>query len=210
MLWLPGEAGEGRQAAYLNCGRRGARGVCRSRKGCPYAQRQRTGVGVALLGACRRQVNGMEKFLRRGEALCRVLGQRAHHGVGNLNRNLGRNLVRRDRRLVEVSHHDLVIVRTLDGQSPREQLVQRNPDSVDVGPRRSFAAVHLLGRYIVERAQQKACPCEFGAVAGEGYAEIEQFHETALGDHDVRRFDVAVNDAQPMRIGESIQGLLGM
>jgi hypothetical protein len=50
---------------------------------------------------------------------------------------------------------------------------------------------------------------EFVAVRHLCQAEVRHLHHTVVADHDVRRFDVAVDDAAIMRVGQGVAHMRG-
>ena len=91
----------------------------------------------------------------------------------------------------------------------RDHLEQHDADRVDVGARVDRpAADRLLGRHVVRRADDdvglRGVAADVAAQARE--AEVEDADVIAgaqlLADHDVRRLDVAVDDALRVRVRE--------
>ena len=99
--------------------------------------------------------------------------------------------------------------RPIEGDVPGESLVEHAPEGVDVGRSRTPAALDALGRGVVDRAHQHAGPCHRGSAAGPaGDAEVGQVDVLvilvlATRDEDVRRLDVAVDEAATVGGGES-------
>ncbi len=67
----------------------------------------------------------------------------------------------------------------------------------------------LLRRHVGDRAETQTSAGEIGLPRELGDAEIDDFHFTALGEHHVGGFDVAVDDAGIMGRGQAAGDLLG-
>jgi hypothetical protein len=82
------------------------------------------------------------------------------------------------------------------GRSPRERLEREYRERVDVG---GWLARRLsdetLRRDIRERPRNLVFGGDLGEVAGGRGAQIDQLDPVILGDQDVRRLDVAMDDA---------------
>ena len=115
-------------------------------------------------------------------------------GLGNLGNDLRRQPGRCPRQLVDVLGDRLAAVGALTSQ----QLVEHHPQGVDVRTRVDRAlGVELLGGHVGERAE--AVPRS--RIAGR-QAEIEELRGEAGAEHDVRRLDVAVGQAQLVGVGQ--------
>ena len=89
----------------------------------------------------------------------------------------------------------------VETRSEREQLVERQPQRVDVGPSVSFAP-EPLGGHVAEGAQDVATLGQ-PLIIALGQAEIRD-PDHALGvQQQVRRFDVPVHDAARVGVGEA-------
>ena len=78
-----------------------------------------------------------------------------------------------------------------------EELVEDEAERVDVAARRDLAAGELLGRHVGRRAGAD----RFTGDAGE--AEVGDADLAAAVEHDVRRLEIAMDDAALVRGGES-------
>lgn len=90
-----------------------------------------------------------------------------------------------------------------------EAFVQHAAEGVDVGSMVDGAALDLLGRGVVDRAEEESGPRQAGR--GSPLHDPEVGHERALGallDQDVRRFDVAVDELSRVRGVEAAGRLL--
>jgi hypothetical protein len=97
-----------------------------------------------------------------------------------------------------------------------DHLEQHDPDGVDVGALVDDAAAdRLLGRHVVRRPDDDVGlrRVAAGGAAQPREAEVEDPHVLAgadlLGDHDVRRLDVAVGDPLRVRVREARDDLAG-
>ncbi len=142
-------------------------------------------------------------LLHRGVAPLGLLGQhavhhcrqaRGHFGVGAQHR-LG--LAGDD--LVQHRVQRLAPERLLQ----REELVEHGPGREQVRARVDGAALGLLGRHVVGRAQDHAAARDAGARAQARQAEVQQLDLPARADQDVGRLDVAVHDAARVGVAEA-------
>ena len=84
-------------------------------------------------------------------------------------------------------------------------LIQRQGQRVDVGLGSGRAALRLLGRHVGEGAEHVAGRGQRGTVSEPGDAEIHQLGAwLALGDLDVLRLDVAVDDPAGVGVVERL------
>ena len=95
--------------------------------------------------------------------------------------------------------------------APGHHFVQDDAKREDVGPRVERIAQRLLGRHVQNRSNRGARIGErcrrLGGLGDRGKAEVEQLRVAARRDEDVRRLDVAVDDARRMRGVERIGDL---
>ena len=83
-----------------------------------------------------------------------------------------------------------------------KQLEQHAADGVEVRARVDLAARRLLGRHVLGRAEDGAgAPARVGLRLAVGLreAEIEHLHAERVGEEQVRRLDVAVDEVRPVR-----------
>ena len=97
----------------------------------------------------------------------------------------------------------------------RGHLVQHSAEGEDVGTRIDLSVFDLLGRHVLERADDRSFLGQRfvmgGAVdleyrRGLGQPEIEELR-SRLGDHDVARLQIAVDDPRAMGFVESVGDL---
>ena len=85
----------------------------------------------------------------------------------------------------------------LERALPGEQLVEHETERVDVAARGHLAAGELLGRHVGRRAGAQ----RFAGDAGQ--AEVGDPDLAAAVEHDVRRLEIAMDDAAIVRRGEA-------
>ena len=89
-----------------------------------------------------------------------------------------------------------------------EELEHDRADREDVGAVVDRQAAHLLGRHVVEAADQGAGVGDAG-IGQLGDAEVEDLQAAApLLDHQVGRLHVAVDDVEAVRVGQAVAQLL--
>ena len=80
-----------------------------------------------------------------------------------------------------------------------QQLVGNGADGKDIAPKIDRASEHLLRRHVIERPDHRAV-LRHGRPFDAGDAEVKNPHDALSVHHDVRRFDVPVDD--PGMMGE--------
>ena len=141
------------------------------------------------------------------EALGGVLGQRALHQAREAGREAGDVARHRLRLLLEHLHQDGVHRVGLERLPARQQLVEHRAQREHVGARVGALAADLLGRHVVRRAHDHPGLRHVrGARARE--AEVHDLHAPGGQDVDVRRLQVAVDDALGVGEGEAVRDLL--
>ena len=149
----------------------------------------------------------MDEFLGRLEAVARVL---RHHPVENLHDldgQIGHHVAR-------VGGADALVVEQLlrggalgERRPARQGVVEGAAERVDVAAHVGVARLErLLRRDVVERPQRYAGLRQILAgvpLEAAGEAHIDELGPTRGGNDDVRRLDVAVDDAPAGRVGES-------
>ena len=139
-----------------------------------------------------------EQFVRRLPAAGKVLGEHLVNDAAQGRRQVGAKRLQRLRLLLQVLHghaqRRLAHERRIAGQ----HLVTRRPEGIDVAAGVQRLALDLLGAHVQRRAHGHPRPGQIEAfgVAGEaGETEIGDFDFAGVGEHDVFRLDVAVDDA---------------
>ena len=120
------------------------------------------------------------------------------------------------RRILEDRVQRLDGARTLERRFPTQQLEEQAPEAEDVGAWVDAFAAHLLRGHVRRRPDEAA---RIGVVEGRrfrpavhdpgrlehlGQTEVDDLGVTRLGDHDVRRLEVAVHDAVSVSLGERL------
>ena len=100
-------------------------------------------------------------------------------------------------------HEDVDAVRSVEWNLPGDHLVQDDAEGIDVRPRVDPVSLDLFGRHVLGAAHEQA---GLGKVFALGLrdvlheAEVEHFDEVrlvaVLDEEDVRRLEVAVDDAE--------------
>ena len=167
--------------------------VCRAgRRGAVRARCRRRRIARELGGHCRRR-----------RALRRIARQQRHAQAIEIGRNLReqhRGWQRIEARLVVAHLRELADVR----RPTDERLVEHRADRVHIGRGADRAAQHLLGRHVLDGAGEQI-GIEIGLARGK--PEIEQHHAAVGADANVRRFDVAMNDADRVECREPVREL---
>ena len=94
----------------------------------------------------------------------------------------------------------------VEGQAPRQHLIEHHARGVDVGARVDPVAPRLLGGDVVHRSERllrEGLPLVFQARD----AEVCDLHAPVAQHHDVLGLDVAVDDAAAVRVGECAHDL---
>jgi len=116
------------------------------------------------------------------------------------------------RRRVVLAHlaDDLAGVRPAERRPAAEEAVQRGGEAVHVGAAVGpvGAAGGLLGAHVRRRARHDAA-LRRRVLVRQGEAEIDEHRPAALGEDDVRRLEVAVDDAACVGVGEGVGHLGG-
>ena len=129
---------------------------------------------------------------------------RPHDDVADRLRN---RRVLQARRRHELARHQPVEVgrrRRVVGQHPRQHLVHRHAERVDVG-REDRLAVELLGRHVGRAADDRRAVRRDLEEARR--AEVGDLEHVVLGDEHVGRPQVAMDDALPVRVVDGVADL---
>ena len=139
----------------------------------------------------------------RGVALLRIALQRlvqdgrdplVDTGIGG-QANIGR------RYLV----HDLEEISPLYRPMPGQQLVENQPGSKHIGLCIDALMIDVLGRHIGRRSGEHLGIALLRRFDARGNAEVHHPREAVFIQQDIGRFQVAVNDAQRMSMGNGIK-----
>ncbi len=139
----------------------------------------------------------------RGVTLGRALGQALHADPRQLGRDARIDLVRRP----WVAPLDLLEqvrrLRRRERAEAGEDLIQDDPQAPEVAPAVEPVdlAADLLGRHVRTRPRQLAPVVALGALV-QGQAEVAQVRPADRVEQDVGRLDVAVDEAQAVRVLE--------
>jgi hypothetical protein len=106
--------------------------------------------------------------------------------------------------------------RAREGSFPRGELVENDPKGEQIGARIDSLAAHLLGRHVANgaddlsrrrdrRRHRHGLRCVGHRLVCElREAEVEDLHPPLASDHDVRRLQIAMNDAALVRGREGV------
>ena len=93
-------------------------------------------------------------------------------------------------------------------QLPDQKAINDNAKRINVRPVINGRPLGLFGRHILRRAHNGAGLREGGPFRGAHQAKVHQGDMTILCDHDVGRFDVAVNDPTLVGVIEGVRDLM--
>ncbi len=96
-----------------------------------------------------------------------------------------------------------------EGDLAGDHFVDDDPQGIDVRALVDLGRLRLLGRHVLGRADHDAGTGEPRRVERPGDAEIHHLGVPLAVDHDVLGLEVAVDDAQPVRLGQPLGDLLG-
>ena len=94
-----------------------------------------------------------------------------------------------------------------EGAPPGQHLVEDDAKAVDIAAGAHGSALRLLRRQVVRRAEDLAVQCLSSAIEALGDTEVRQHKDTFLPQHQVRRLDVAVDDAAAVNLREAARCL---
>ena len=104
--------------------------------------------------------------------------------------------------------HDLLRRGRQERRPPRQHLVEGGAERVNIGPGIDVRVPHdLLGRDVVRRTEGLADLIEARVIGLPRQAHIGQLGHAFAGEHDVLGFDVAVDEAARMRVGQGLGDL---
>ena len=156
----------------------------------------------------RRSAAGLERLARgarRGEALLGPLGQEAQHPQLEIGRNALDAIGRGQGMLIALRVQHLPL-RAGKGRLAAQHLVDHRAERVEIAAGVERATIDLLRAHVGRRAGEHGVG-EVGRVGGAGEPEVEDLHVAAIGDHDVRRLEIAVHDAGGGQALERVEDL---
>ena len=140
---------------------------------------------------------GRRNLHRRGRPRARVLLETAQDHALDGGVEAREDVRRRRRRLLLVLAAHLGERRRVEGALARRDLVEDEAERVEVAPHGRRLARELLGRHVRRRARDLSDVR--GLLGRDGEAEVRDPHPPAAVEHDVRRLEVAVEDALLVR-----------
>ena len=142
-------------------------------------------------------------------ALAGLLAHRARHDRGDLGRQIGRGLLGRPKVPFLNPQQRLEVARPLERARARDHEIEHRPHRKQIGALIDRLAHRLLGRHEGDLPFDHAGAGVLALVHRLGDAEVGQLHLALIGQQDVVRADVAVNDPERrlpfglgVRIGE--------
>ena len=165
---------------------------------------------LSTVGAEIRQHDG---GFRSGGAACRVLGQQSHHKLFERRRNIGRRKRWQTRSIDGDGVHRRCRRRRRERMATSGQLIQHHTEGEHVGLGADPFAAGLLRRHVAHSAEHVArgggeCRhAAFLALVQLCDAEVEQFHQAVVANHDVFGLDVAMDDSCGVGHGQRLGDL---
>ena len=100
---------------------------------------------------------------------------------------------------MQVRVQDCDLGGSVEWRRPGQGFVQHARKGIDIGARIDLASLDLLGRGVLDRADEAARAC--GPVGGEVLhnAEVGEIRAIARGNEDVRRLHVAMDESTAVR-----------
>ena len=150
------------------------------------------------------------QIAHRLPAVAGVLGETGPHQPVEPARQARPDLAQRGRLVLQDRSDDARLAVAVEGPPAGQHLVQHGPEGEDVRASVDRLPVELLGRHVLQGAEQAALRRQRGAgrrrrrvvvrgarVAQPGQSEVEQLHAGGR-EHHVARLQVAVDDAPPV------------
>jgi hypothetical protein len=102
---------------------------------------------------------------------------------------------------------DCGVVLTEERLRARDHLVEHHPERPQIDALIRDAPAHLFGRHVADGAKCRAGARRPRVVDEFGDPEIDDLHHAVMCEHDVRRFDIAVDDPGMVRVVEAAADL---
>ena len=109
--------------------------------------------------------------------------------------------------MIDLRLHQIVFAVGGKRRRAGQHFVEHDGEAVEVASLVAFLAAQLLGRHVGERADDAAAAVQPLAAADARNAEVHDLEHAVLGDHQVRRFDVAVDHAHAVGVSQAVGGL---
>ena len=138
-----------------------------------------------------------------------VLGQGLFEDGGAAGGRAGREEGEGFRLAVDDVVGERVFGRAVERELPGEHLVEDDAERPDVGAGVDVLAAELFGRHVGDGADGAAGAGQAGLAGDLGQAEVGDAGRPVLGDEDVGRLDVAVDDAARVGGGQAVGDLGG-
>src|SRR5271167_2859928 len=143
---------------------------------------------------------------RRRKALVAVLRQRLQGGSLQLRRIRERKLTKRGRVIRDDLRERRTRALTLEWEGVGQQLIKDNPGRVDVRPAVDGLVPKLLGRHVVQTADDLPCPSQ-SVIAQPSNTEIDNLNASVIQHHDVGGFDITMYDPALVRVAQTLANL---
>ncbi len=153
--------------------------------------------------------DGLGHLAGRGEPLGDVLGQGPFEDADAAVRCSGREGREGLRVAVDDSVGQRVLVRAVERKRPGQHLVEDDAEGPDVGAGVDVLAAELFGRHVGDGADGPALAGQAGLSRDLGQPEVGHPGDAFLGDEDVGRLDVPVDDAVGVGGGQAVGDLRG-
>ena len=147
-----------------------------------------------------RQLGGQTRHRR--VSLVRRLGERPRQDAIDARRHVGIRRRRQMRFLRQDGLHDGVRVVTLEGAPAGQHFVDDNAERPDVGPAVERPGAGVLRTHVSHRSRERL-RVRARRLLNLRDPEIEDLHRPVGKDHDVRRLDVAMDDARLVGVSKS-------
>ena len=140
-------------------------------------------------------------------ALLGLLRQCARHDRVKIVLQVLLESVQRPRLLVDDGVHQRRYVVAAEGQGSGQHFVEHNADGPQVGTVVHDETFGLFGRHVGGGTEGRSELGDAGRAGKLRQAEVHDLGAAALGDHDVRRLDVAMHDAEVVSLVQAFENL---
>ena len=137
-----------------------------------------------------------------GIPIGRVLGQRAMHDLDDSIVQADDDLRQRRRDALHDPSQHAAVDATRESLLIRQQLVPYRADGKDVAPVVDRHPAHLLRRHIVQRAHHRT-GLGHVRIGQPGDAEIQNLQDIVVGNNQIDRLDIPVDNPRPVRMRKS-------
>src|SRR5262245_15300656 len=114
-------------------------------------------------------------------------------------------VARRRRGRFDLRLHQLVFALAVERDAPGQHFVQKNSERVNIGARIGLLSSNLLGRHVLDRSDEMTFASHPRCSEHSCDAEVHHLDGAGLGQHHIGRLYVAVNNAELVRVIDSIK-----